>query len=113
MKNYYEVLHVANFAEIEVVRAAYRAISKLYHPDTNPTADPNIMVQINIAFEILGNPQKKELYDVELRTFFNGRNTDYFSILISHIITSLFYFLNFLLIIFKISFIFAFYFKSF
>ena len=69
MENYYEILHVANFAEIEVVKAAYRAVTKLYHPDTNSSVDPNVIVKINLAYEVIGNPEKKERYDEELRSF--------------------------------------------
>lgn len=39
MENYYEILHIMNFAEIEVVKAAYKAMGKLYHPDNNSKVD--------------------------------------------------------------------------
>lgn len=67
MDNYYKILQVADFAEIEVVRAAYKAMTKLYHPDVNKTADPSKMVQINLAYEVLGDPEKKASYDRELK----------------------------------------------
>lgn len=69
MKNYYEILHIANFAEIEVVRAAYKAMTKLYHPDVNRKADPSVMVEINLAYEVLGDYDKKQNYDKKLKAF--------------------------------------------
>ena len=77
MDNYYEILHVVNFAEIEVVRAAYRAVSKLYHPDINPNADPDIMKKINIAFEVLGDSAKKTKYDEELLAYLKTNENDF------------------------------------
>ena len=34
MKDYYAILHVLPSAEIDVIKAAYRALSRKYHPDT-------------------------------------------------------------------------------
>lgn len=71
MDNYYEILHIANFAEIEVVRAAYKAMTKLYHPDVNNSVDPSIIVKINLAYEVLGDLNKKEVYDKQLKHHLN------------------------------------------
>lgn len=67
MKNYYEVLEVKNFAEMEVIKAAYKALAKKYHPDINPDADEQIMVEINNAFDVLSNPDTKTEYDFLLK----------------------------------------------
>lgn len=67
MKNYYEILQVKNFAEIEVIKASYKALSKKYHPDLNKGIDPSKMVEINNAYDVLGNPYEKEKYDKTLR----------------------------------------------
>lgn len=69
MDNYYKILHIADFAEMEVVKAAYKAMTKLYHPDVNKTVDPSMMVNINLAYEVLGNPESKSKYDAELRQY--------------------------------------------
>lgn len=74
MENYYKILHVADFAEIEVVKAAYRAVSKLYHPDINSDVDSSEIVKINLAYEVIGNPEKKESYDRELRNYMNEKS---------------------------------------
>ena len=52
----YQTLHLLPTAPKEVVMAAYRALSKLYHPDVNNSSDATKkMVKINAAFsEIMG-----------------------------------------------------------
>lgn len=63
-KNYYAILQIHEFAEPEVVEAAYKRLAKKYHPDVNK--DPNTksyMQELNEAYEILSNPFKREEYD--------------------------------------------------
>lgn len=52
----YQTLHLLPTAPKEVVLAAYRALSKLYHPDVSKEASANEkMKRINVAFdEIMG-----------------------------------------------------------
>lgn len=70
MKNYYDLLGIAENAPDEVIKAAYKALSKKYHPDTcNETTDSTEMMKnINIAYETLSNPQKRKQYDIELKS---------------------------------------------
>ncbi|MGJ8650781.1 MAG: J domain-containing protein [Opitutaceae bacterium] len=66
-KDYYETLGVLPSAEIIVIKAAYRALSKRYHPDTY-AGRANIaekMADINEAYETLSNTAKKLEYDRE------------------------------------------------
>lgn len=50
----YQTLHLLPTAPREVVMAAYRALSRLYHPDVSKEPDANDkMKQINIAFDII------------------------------------------------------------
>lgn len=76
MENYYETLNLMNFADIEIVKASYKALSKKYHPDLNKNVDPNKMVQINMAYETLGDADKKKQYDNELRKFLEEQKVD-------------------------------------
>lgn len=75
MENYYELLEVKNFADIEVIKAAYKALSKKYHPDLNKNIDPIMMIKINNAYETLSNRQKKEIYDIQLKRYLDLKTT--------------------------------------
>lgn len=72
MVNYYEVLQVVDFAEIEVINASYRALAKKYHPDINKVESGDMMVKINAAYEVLSDITHKEEYDKQLRAFLNN-----------------------------------------
>lgn len=88
MVNYYKVLQVTDFAEIEVIQASYRALSKKYHPDVNANADPKIMVEINEAYEILKDKEAKKAYDEQLKSFiveeFDDEDCDYELDIVKH-----------------------------
>jgi curved DNA-binding protein CbpA len=62
----YGVLGVRMDAEPEVIRGAYNAMSKKYHPDVNH-AGAERMTQVNAAYEVLSNPIRKADYDAAYR----------------------------------------------
>ena len=70
MKNYYEILEVDKNASNEVIDKAYKTLAKKYHPDlqkgTNKEIYQNKMKQINEAFEVLSNNDKRKEYDNRL-----------------------------------------------
>lgn len=65
---YYEVLQVQSYANPAIVVAAYRILSKLYHPDTaKEDANSEKFMLLQQAYETLSDPQKRFNYDQELR----------------------------------------------
>ncbi|WP_029629621.1 J domain-containing protein [Zavarzinella formosa] len=67
-RNYYEILQVSTGAEAEIIEAAYRRLAAKYHPDKNPdTSATTLMRELNDAYETLGNPEKRRVYDEDLR----------------------------------------------
>jgi len=63
--NYYDVLGLKNNASQSQVKSAYYRLSKLYHPDTAKSV-PNAkekFANLTAAYEVLGNPHKRALYD--------------------------------------------------
>jgi uncharacterized RDD family membrane protein YckC len=67
MHTHYDNLKVTRSAPPEVIKAAYRALSQLYHPDRNPSPDAErVMRLVNEAYAVLGDPLRRELYDREL-----------------------------------------------
>ena len=65
--NFYELLEVSPAASTEVMRAAYRALMEKYHPDKHPEHRrawaEEISLQLNQAYAVLSNPQKRRAYD--------------------------------------------------
>lgn len=71
MKNYYELLEVSEKASSEIIKKAYTTLVKKYHPDLQPDdkkkeAEEKIK-EINEAYEILSNNEKREQYDKKLQ----------------------------------------------
>jgi curved DNA-binding protein CbpA len=59
----YEVLMLHPTASIEVINAVYRALAKQYHPDHAGPEASEKMAQINEAYAILSNAEKRARYD--------------------------------------------------
>ena len=61
----YAVLGVAPTAPHEVVRAAYRVMAKMHHPDVNEKSAVNSykMASINHAYDVLSCPLRRREYD--------------------------------------------------
>ena len=69
---YYKVLDVSKYASLGEITKAYRRLSMLYHPDTS--ADPDAekkMKEINKAYDVLSDPDKRARYDNFENTFKN------------------------------------------
>ncbi|MFD2273905.1 J domain-containing protein [Undibacterium arcticum] len=65
MHSHYDNLKVARNAPVEVVRAAYKALSQRYHPDKNPDQKhaAHVMALLNNAYEVLSDPGKRQEHD--------------------------------------------------
>jgi len=63
-KDYYAILQVHPRAEPEVIEAAYRRLSRKYHPDVSGEADAGQrMRELNEAFAVLSDPDRRRAYD--------------------------------------------------
>lgn len=64
VRTHYDNLKVARNAPQEVIAAAYRSLSKMYHPDTNKSGDAErIFKIINRAYEVLSDAHKRSEHD--------------------------------------------------
>lgn len=66
MQDYYKVLGLTPDVEDAVIKAAYRVLCKKYHPDRysgDKDYATELMKNINIAYETLSDPKKREEYD--------------------------------------------------
>lgn len=70
MSNLYEVLEVSEKASKEIIEKAYKVLAKRYHPDLQEEKDKKQaeekMKQINEAYTILIDDEKRKAYDIEL-----------------------------------------------
>lgn len=65
-KDPYEILGVSRTATPEEIKRAYRRLAKQHHPDHNPqnaAAAGERFKQIQAAYEVLGDPERRAQYD--------------------------------------------------
>lgn len=63
-KDYYETLGIKRDATEAEIKSAYRKLARKYHPDVNKTKEAEEKFkEINEAYEVLGDKQKRSRYD--------------------------------------------------
>ncbi len=79
-KSLYETLEITESATEAEIKKAYRKLARKYHPDINkePTAEDKFK-EINAAYEILSDKDKKAQYDRVGDNMFGGQNFHDFS----------------------------------
>lgn len=69
---HYETLEIANDANAERVKQAYRSLVKAFHPDMFPSGSEaqveagRRIREINVAYSVLSHPRKRADYDATL-----------------------------------------------
>lgn len=63
-KDYYELLGVSKGADTKEIKSAFRTLARKYHPDVSqePNAEDKFK-EINEAYEVLSNDEKRARYD--------------------------------------------------
>lgn len=73
--NHYKTLRIEPNASQEEIKQAYRRLVKLFHPDINPDdANSEQIIEINAAYEVLGDVHRRRRYDNTLRLQQNNGN---------------------------------------
>lgn len=65
--DYYVVLGIAEDADDETIRSAFRALARRYHPDVGDGSSPVLFQRAREAYETLGDPERRRRYDRQLR----------------------------------------------
>jgi WD40 repeat protein len=67
LATHYQVLRINRRSTATQVREAYHRLAREYHPDINTAKDAHErMAAINVAFEVLSDPLRREQYDSSL-----------------------------------------------
>jgi len=74
-KSLYETLEVSENSSSDEIKKAYRKLARKYHPDVNkdPKAEDKFK-EINAAYEVLSDKEKKAQYDQHGDSMFGGQN---------------------------------------
>jgi molecular chaperone DnaJ len=63
--DYYGILGVRRDAQPDEIKKAYRRLARELHPDVNPDpATQERFKEINQAYEVLSDPEKRQMYDL-------------------------------------------------
>lgn len=91
MKTYYTILGISENASSKEIKTAYKALMKKYHPDVykgDLKHAEKISSEINVAYDVLGNPTSRAEYDQMLKeqrepktqqgySYYNYQQNDY------------------------------------
>jgi DnaJ-class molecular chaperone len=72
-RDYYDVLGVSKSASADELKKAYRKLALEWHPDRNKSSEAEAKFkEINEAYQVLSDPQKKQAYDQFGHSAFSG-----------------------------------------
>lgn len=62
-RDYYEILGVSKTASKDEIKSSYRKLAKKYHPDNKETGDEAKFKEVQEAYDVLFDDQKRSAYD--------------------------------------------------
>ena len=79
-RDYYEVLGVDKNVSDDELKKSFRRLAKKYHPDANPDNKEEAerkFKEVNEAYEVLSDKQKRSMYDRFGHSGPNGYSSDF------------------------------------
>ena len=67
-KNYYSILGVDVEATLEQIKTSYRRLARKFHPDVKDTSDIERFREIQEAYDVLSDGEKRRAYDLTAGT---------------------------------------------
>lgn len=77
-KDYYKIMGVTKEASDDDIKRAYRKLARKYHPDVSKEKDAEVKFkEVNEAYEVLKDTEKRQSYDQLGADWKNGRANDH------------------------------------
>ncbi|KAI0169307.1 hypothetical protein GGR52DRAFT_554600 [Hypoxylon sp. FL1284] len=73
-ENYYAILEITRTVDAETLKAAWRRLARIKHPDKNP-GNPNATAEFQLlesAYSTLSDPTRRKAYDIQFPTTFTS-----------------------------------------
>lgn len=62
--DHYEILQLSQSADFETIERVYRLLAKRFHPDNQASGDEERFREVQTAYEVLVDPERRAEYDV-------------------------------------------------
>ncbi len=63
--DYYDVLQVSQNASVDTIEHVHRLLARRYHPDNQATGNTDKFTELQAAYELLSDPERRAAYDVK------------------------------------------------
>lgn len=79
LRDFYKILEVTRESTQTEIKSQYRKLAKKYHPDLNPGDEEAAehFKEVNIAYEVLSDEKKRQMYDTYGEDGINGNSGGY------------------------------------
>ena len=79
LRDFYKILEVTRESTQTEIKSQYRKLAKKYHPDLNPGDEEAAehFKEVNIAYEVLSDEKKRQMYDTYGEDGINGNAGGY------------------------------------
>jgi molecular chaperone DnaJ len=76
-RDYYDILGVTKTSSDDEIKRAFRKLAQQWHPDVNTSAEADERFkEINEAYQVLADPQRRQAYDMFGRAGVNGAGAE-------------------------------------